>query len=362
MYQKKQVFLGKESHDGLIKGVNILADAVKSTLGPKGRYVVISNLGKVSATKDGVTVAKTIFLEDPLANMGAQLVKQAAAKTGTVAGDGTTTATVIAQAIIREAVKLMSSQDKNYNAIDIKNAIEEELPKFIDFLNQISTPVLDYDMIENVAKISTNNDPHLAWLLRLAYEKVTFNGIIAVEESKGAETEVTMIEGMEFEGGYFSSTFANDPKTLHCNYDNVKILIVDGKINNPTAVVRLLDQCVREGKALLIIADELDVQTMATLNINKIQGKIKVVAARPPLWGTKRRDYLYDIAVLTGGHVISEVSGLTLDKIDISYLGTCDRIKVTNRTTTIMGGKGSKEMIEQRIETIKALKDVEATD
>jgi len=362
MYQKKQVFLGRESQEGLVNGVNILADAVKSTLGPKGRYVVISHQGKYFVTKDGVTVAKSIHLENPLADMGAQLVKQAAAKTGTVAGDGTTTATVIAQAIIREAMLLLSRDDKNYNAIDIKNAIETVLPEFIKFLKQIAIPVQDYDMIEHVANISTNNDPFLAKLIRQAYEKVTFNGIIAVEESRGSETEVVMVEGMEFDGGYFSSTFATDPKTLHCNYDDVKVLIVDGKINNATALVRLLDQCVREGKALMIIADELDVQSMATLNINKIQGKIKVVAVRPPLWGTKRRDYLYDIAVLTGGNVISEVSGLSIDKIDISYLGSCDKIKVTNRSTTIMGGKGTKEMLDQRIETIRALKDVEITD
>ena len=362
MYQKKQVFLGRSSQEGLIKGVNILADAVKSTLGPKGRFVVISNLGKNIVTKDGVSVARMIHLEDPLADMGAQLVKQAAAKTGAVAGDGTTTSTVLAQALIKEAVELMQN-NPHINAIDIKNKIEQILlPKLVEQLKSISSPILDYNMIEQVARISANNDDQIGNLIREAYEKVTFNGIIAVEESKLNTTTVEMIEGMEFDGGYFTSVFATDPKTLLCEYDNVGILVVDGKINNPSNLIRLLNQCAKNGKALLIIADELDVQSMALLNINKVQAGIKVVAVRPPLWGTKRRDYIIDIAVLTGASIVSEVSGLTMDKVDISHLGSCDRIRVSNKTTTLIGGKGSREAVEQRIETIKALKEIEATD
>jgi chaperonin GroEL len=363
MHHKKKVYLGNTSTEGIIKGVNTLSDAVKSTLGPKGRYVVLSHLGKVFVTKDGVTVAKNIFLEDPLEDMGAQLIKQAASKTGLVAGDGTTTSTVLAQSIINNAVELLKNPTLRYNAIDIKREIDATLPVVIEYIMKGAQAINNnYDLLEKVATISTNNDAELGKLIRQAYELVTFDGVIAVEESKQAETTVKLVEGMEFEGGYFSSYFSSDPKTLSTQYDDAYVLIVDGKITSPKNIIHILDQVMSKGKSLMIIADELDPQTLSVLTLNKVKAGLKVVAVKPPLFGTKRRDYLYDIAAITGGTVISETVGVSLSRTTLEHLGTASKIKANSRTSTIIGGGGSPEVIKKRIETLQSQLEVEATD
>lgn len=362
MHHKKKVYLGNTSTDGIVRGVNVLADAVKSTLGPKGRFVVLSHLGKVFVTKDGVTVAKNIFLDDPLEDMGAQLVKQAASKTGIVAGDGTTTSTVLAQALINMAMTRMK-EDPSVNPIDIKREIDETLPTVIENIYKNARTIgHSFDLLEKVAVISTNNDLELGKLIREAYEKVGFDGVIAAEESKQHKTKVTVVEGMEFEGGYFSSYFASDPKTLTCSYDDAYILIVDGKITSPKNIIHILDQVMSKGKSIMIIADELDPQTLSLLTLNKVKAGLRVVAVKPPLFGTKRRDYLYDIAAITGGTVISETVGVSLNRTTLDHLGTANKIKATSRSATIIGGGGSPEVISKRVETLQALLEVEATD
>ncbi len=347
----KKVIYGEEARSRLKAGVDKLANAVKVTLGPKGREVIIEKKwGVPLVTKDGVTVAKEIELKDPYENMGAQLVREVASKTADVAGDGTTTATVLAQSIFTEGLKAIAS---GANPMDIKRGIDKAVEVVVENIKALSIPVSGRKEIEQVATISANNDPTIGKIIADAMEAVGKDGVITVEESKSAETTLETVQGMQFDRGYLSPYFVTNPDKMEAVLDDPFILIYEKKISNVKDLLPVLEQVVRTGKPLLIIAEEVEAEALATLVVNHIKGVIKACAVKAPGFGQRRKDYLQDIAILTGGTAITEELGIKLESVTLDMLGRADKVIVDKDNTTIVGGKGSKEQIQARIEQIK---------
>ncbi|MEP6700369.1 MAG: chaperonin GroEL, partial [Bacteroidota bacterium] len=340
---------------------DILANAVKVTLGPKGRNVVIEKkFGAPGITKDGVTVAKEIELEDPIENMGAQMVKEVASKTADIAGDGTTTATVLAQSIISEGLKMVAAGS---NPMDLKRGIEKAVSKVIENLKSQSQAVgNDSSKIQQVASISANNDNEIGKLIAEAMKKVGKEGVITVEEARGTETGIEVVEGMQFDRGYISPYFVTNSEKMQAELENPYILIYDKKISNMKDILHILEKVAQGGRPLLIIAEDLEGEALATLVVNKLRGTLKVAAVKAPGFGDRRKEMLQDIAVLTKGIVISEEQGYKLENADLSYLGVATTVTIDKDNTTIVGGKGKKEDITARINQIKAQIDVTTSD
>lgn len=349
----KQVKYNVEARDALKRGVDILANAVKVTLGPKGRNVIIDKkFGSPAITKDGVTVAKEIELKDALENMGAQMVKEVASKTADIAGDGTTTATVLAQAIVTAGIKNVAA---GANPMDLKRGIDKAVAAVVENLKtQSQTVGEDNNKIKQVASISANNDEVIGSLIAEAMEKVGKDGVITVEEAKGTETEVKTVEGMQFDRGYLSPYFVTNADKMEAELENPYILIYDKKISSMKELLPILEKQVQTGKPLLIIAEDLDGEALATLVVNKIRGSLKVAAVKAPGFGDRRKAMLEDIAILTGGTLISEERGYKLENADLSYLGTAEKIVIDKDNTTIINGSGSAEEIKGRVSQIKS--------
>ncbi len=341
-----------DARDLLKKGVDQLANAVKVTLGPKGRNVVIEKkFGAPQITKDGVTVAKEVELEDKFENTGAQLVKSVASKTGDDAGDGTTTATILAQAIVTEGLKNVTA---GANPMDLKRGIDKAVNKVVDFIKENAEQVDDnYDKIEQVATVSANNDKEIGKLLADAMRQVSKDGVITIEESKSRDTSIGVVEGMQFDRGYLSAYFVTDADKLECVMENPYILIYDKKISNIKDFLPILQPAAESGRPLLVIAEDVDSEALTTLVVNRLRGGLKICAVKAPGFGDRRKAMLEDIAVLTGGTVISEEKGLTLDKATLEMLGTCDKVTVSKDNTTIVNGAGQKEAIADRVAQIK---------
>jgi chaperonin GroEL len=336
----------------LKRGVDQLADAVKVTLGPKGRNVVIDKkFGAPNVTKDGVTVAKEIELEDPIENMGAQMVREVASKTSDVAGDGTTTATVLAQAIVREGLRNVTA---GANPMDLKRGIDLAVTNVIEELKKLSRPISGKKEIAQVGSISANNDASIGDLIAEAMEKVGKDGVITVEEAKGIETELNVVEGMQFDRGYLSPYFVTDPDTMEAVLESPYILIHDKKISTMKDLLPILEKVAQQGKQMLIIAEDIDGEALATLVVNKLRGTLKIAAVKAPGFGDRRKAMLEDIAILTGGTVISEEKGFKLENATLSYLGTASRITIDKDNTTIVEGAGTKDEIKRRINEIKS--------
>ncbi len=341
----------------LERGVNLVADAVKVTLGPRGRNVVLEKkFGSPTITKDGVTVAKEIELENHLENIGAQLLKEVASKTNDVAGDGTTTATVLAQAIVREGLKNVAA---GANPLALKRGIEKAVEAAVEKIRSLAIPVEDRKAIEEVATISAN-DPDVGKLIADAMEKVGKEGIITVEESKSLETELKFVEGYQFDKGYISPYFVTNPEAMEAVLEDAFILIVEKKVSNVRELLPILEQVAQTGKPLLLIAEDVEGEALATLVVNKLRGTLNVAAVKAPGFGDRRKEMLKDIAAVTGGTVISEELGFKLENATLSMLGRAERVRITKDETTIVGGKGKKEDIEARINGIK--KELETTD
>ncbi|WP_332734528.1 chaperonin GroEL [Flavihumibacter sp.] len=349
----KQIFFDIEARNRMKKGVDTLANAVKVTLGPKGRNVVIEKkFGAPQVTKDGVTVAKEIELEDPIENMGAQMVKEVASKTADVAGDGTTTATVLAQAIITEGLKNVAA---GANPMDLKRGIDKAVEKVIVALKEQSQTVgNDTKKIEAVATISANNDPAIGKLIAEAMAKVGKDGVITVEEAKGTDTTVEVVEGMQFDRGYISPYFVTNSEKMEVELQSPYILIYDKKISAMKDILHILEKVAQGGRPLVIISEDLEGEALATLVVNKLRGTLKVAAVKAPGFGDRRKEMLQDIAILTKGVVISEEQGFKLENADLSYLGQASSITIDKDNTVIVGGKGKKEDITARINQIKA--------
>lgn len=349
----KIITYSAEARSALKRGVDKLADAVKATLGPKGRNVVIDKkFGAPTVTKDGVTVAKEIELEDPIENMGAQMVREVASKTSDVAGDGTTTATVLAQAIVREGLKNVTA---GANPMDLKRGVELAVKKVVDELKRLSKTVGDdREKIAQVGSISANNDRTIGELIAKAMEKVGKDGVITVEEAKGTETTVEWVEGMQFDRGYLSPYFVTDADTMEAVLEDPYILIHDKKISVMKDILPVLEKIAQSGRSILIIAEEVEGEALATLVVNKLRGTLKVCAVKAPGFGDRRKAMLEDIAILTGGTVISEEKGFKLENTQLSYLGTAKKVTVDKDNTTIVEGAGKKEDIKKRINEIKA--------
>lgn len=357
----KQVKYNVEARDALKRGVDILANAVKVTLGPKGRNVIIDKkFGSPSITKDGVTVAKEIELKDTVENMGAQMVKEVASKTADIAGDGTTTATVLAQAIITAGIKNVAA---GANPMDLKRGIDKAVSAVVANLKaQSQTVGEDNNKIKQVASISANNDDVIGSLIAEAMAKVGKDGVITVEEAKGTETEVKTVEGMQFDRGYLSPYFVTNADKMEVELENPYILIYDKKISNMKELLPVLEKQVQTGKPLLIIAEDLDGEALATLVVNKIRGSLKVAAVKAPGFGDRRKAMLEDIAILTGGTVISEERGYKLENADLTYLGQCEKITIDKDNTTIINGIGNSEDIKARVGQIKAQIETTTSD
>ena len=349
----KQLFFDIDARNKMKKGVDTLANAVKVTLGPKGRNVVLEKkFGAPAVTKDGVTVAKEIELEDPIENMGAQMVKEVASKTADIAGDGTTTATVLAQAIISEGLKNVAA---GANPMDLKRGIDKAVEKVVANLGaQSQTIGNDKNKIEQVASISANNDNAIGKLIAQAFGKVGKEGVITVEEAKGTDTTVDVVEGMQFDRGYISPYFVTNSEKMEAELQNPYILIYDKKISAMKDILHILEKVAQSGRPLLIIAEDLEGEALATLVVNKLRGTIKVAAVKAPGFGDRRKEMLQDIAILTKGIVISEEQGYKLEGADISYLGTAASVTIDKDNTTVVGGKGKKEDITARVNQIKA--------
>ena len=349
----KEIYFDVEAREKLKKGVDALANAVKVTLGPKGRNVVIGKkFGAPHVTKDGVSVAKEIELKDPIENMGAQMVKEVASKTADIAGDGTTTATVLAQAIITAGMKNVAA---GANPMDLKRGIDKAVTEIVKGLKAISKEVgSDNDKIRQIASISANNDETIGALIAEAMKKVGNDGVITVEEAKGTETEVKTVEGMQFDRGYLSPYFVTNTDKMITEMENPLILIYDKKISNMKELLPILEPVVQAGKPLLIIAEDLDGEALATLVVNRIRGSLKIAAVKAPGFGDRRKAMLEDIAILTGGHVISEERGMTLENVTMDMLGTAEKVEIDKENTTIINGAGKKEDIQARIKQIKA--------
>jgi chaperonin GroEL len=349
----KEIKFNLEARDALKRGVDKLANAVKVTLGPKGRNVIIEkSFGAPSVTKDGVSVAKEIELEDKIENLGAQMVKEVASKTADVAGDGTTTATVLAQAIYTQGMKNVAA---GASPMDIKRGIDKAVEQIVAALKAMSKEVGDsYDKIEQVATISANNDNTIGKLIAQAMEKVSKEGVITVEEAKGTETYVDVVEGMQFDRGYLSPYFVTDSEKMIADLDNPQILIYDKKISNMKELLPLLEPVAQSGNPLLIIAEDLDGEALATLVVNKIRGSLKVAAVKAPGFGDRRKEMLEDIAILTGGTVISEERGFKLENATMEMLGTAEKVSIDKDNTTIVNGAGAQADIQARVNQIKA--------
>ena len=349
----KDIKFNKDARELLKSGVDQLADAVKVTLGPKGRNVVIGKkFGAPQITKDGVTVAKEIELEDSFENAGAQLVKSVASKTGDDAGDGTTTATILTQAIVTEGLKNVAA---GANPMDLKRGIDKAVNKVVDFIKESAEIVGDnYDKIEQVATVSANNDPEIGKLLADAMCKVSKDGVITIEESKTRETSIDVVEGMQFDRGYLSSYFVTDTDKMEVLMENPYILIYDKKISNVKDFLPILQPAAESGRPLLVIAEDVDSEALTTLVVNRLRGGLKICAVKAPGFGDRRKAMLEDIAVLTGGVVISEDKGLTLDKATLEMLGSAKKVIVSKDFTTIVDGAASKENIAERVNLIKS--------
>ncbi len=352
-FMAKIIKFDTEARNLLKSGVDQLADAVKVTLGPKGRNVIIDKkFGAPHITKDGVSVAKEIELEDQFENMGAQLIKEVASKTGDAAGDGTTTATVLAQAIIGVGLKNVTA---GANPMDLKRGIDKAVAKVVESIKGQSEEIGDdYTKIENVARISANNDEEIGKLIAEAMKTVKKEGVITVEEAKGTDTTVDVVEGMQFDRGFISPYFMNNTEKMTCEMDQPAILIYDKKISNLQDLLPVLEPVAKQGRSLLIIAEDVESQALATLVLNSMRGSLKICAVKAPGFGDRRKEMLKDIAILTGGVVISEEVGLTLENATLEMLGRADKVVVSKENTTIVDGAGDKEAIAQRVQTIKA--------
>ena len=348
----KEIKFNIAARDELKKGVDALSDAVKVTLGPKGRNVIIDKkFGAPHITKDGVTVAREVELEDPFQNMGAQLVKEVASKTGDDAGDGTTTATVLAQAIITEGLKNVAA---GANPMDVKRGIDKAVAAVVAQIKEMSQEVDDdLNKIENVARVSANNDDEIGRLIAEAMEKVKKEGVITVDEAKGTDTTVDIVEGMQFDRGYISPYFVTNTEKMACEMENPYILLYDKKISNLKDMLPELEPAAQSGRPLLIIAEDVDQEALATLVVNRLRGSLKVCAVKAPGFGDRRKEMLEDIAILTGGVVISEEKGMKLEGATLEMLGTADKVTVGKENTTIVDGRGDKEAIAARVAQIK---------
>ena len=348
----KDIKFDKEARELLKSGVDQLANAVKVTLGPKGRNVVIGKkFGAPQITKDGVTVAKEIELEDALENAGAQLVKSVASKTGDDAGDGTTTATILTQSMVREGLKNVAA---GANPMDLKRGIDKAVNKVVEHIKESAEIVGDnYDKIEQVATVSANNDPEIGKLLADAMRKVSKDGVITIEESKTRDTNIDVVEGMQFDRGYLSSYFVTDTDNMEVVMDDPYILLYDKKISNVKDFLPILQPAAESGRPLLVIAEDVDSEALTTLVVNRLRGGLKICAVKAPGFGDRRRAMLEDIAILTGGVVISEDKGLTLDKATLEMLGTAKKVTVSKDNTTIVKGAGNKDNIKDRVAQLK---------
>ncbi|HSD72132.1 MAG TPA: chaperonin GroEL [Thermoanaerobaculia bacterium] len=350
----KELMFNTEARAKLKKGVDALADAVKVTLGPKGRNVVIDKkFGAPTVTKDGVTVAKEIELENPLENMGAQMVREVASKTSDVAGDGTTTATVLAQAIVREGMKMVAAGS---NPMDLKRGIDIAVAKVVEGLKELSKPVdkTSKKEIAQVGSISANNDPVIGDLIADAMMKVGTDGVITVEEAKGTETTIDVVEGMQFDRGYLSPYFVTDAETMETVLESPRILIHDKKISGMKDLLPILEKVAQTGAPILVIAEDVEGEALATLVVNKLRGTLRVAAVKAPGFGDRRKAMLEDVAILTGGTVISEEQGYKLENTTLAYLGVAKKVVIDKDNTTIVEGNGKKEDIKKRINEIKA--------
>jgi chaperonin GroEL len=367
----KHIVHGEESRQAILRGVNLLADAVKVTLGPKGRNVVIEKkFGSPTITKDGVTVAKEIELKDPLENMGAQMVREVASKTSDVAGDGTTTATVLAQAIYREGVKTVAA---GANPMALKRGIEKAVSTIAGKLDKegnrvngeidkLSKPVNNDSMIAQVGTISANNDETIGKIIAEAMKKVGKDGVITVEEAKTLETQLDVVEGMQFDRGYLSPYFVTDPERMETSLENAYVLINEKKISSMKDLLPLLEQIAKSGKPLLIIAEDVEGEALATLVVNKLRGTLQVAAVKAPGFGDRRKAMLGDIAILTGGKAITEDLGIKLENVQISDLGQAKKITIDKDNTTIVEGKGKHAEIEGRVKEIRSQIDKTTSD
>ena len=349
----KEILFNIDARDQLKKGVDALANAVKVTLGPKGRNVIIEKkFGAPHITKDGVTVAKEIELADAYQNTGAQLVKEVASKTGDDAGDGTTTATVLAQAIVAEGLKNVTA---GASPMDIKRGIDKAVAKVVESIKAQAETVGDnYDKIEQVATVSANNDPVIGKLIADAMRKVSKDGVITIEEAKGTDTTIGVVEGMQFDRGYLSAYFVTNTEKMECEMEKPYILIYDKKISNLKDFLPILEPAVQTGRPLLVIAEDVDSEALTTLVVNRLRSQLKICAVKAPGFGDRRKEMLEDIAILTGGVVISEDKGLKLEQATIEMLGTADKVTVSKDYTTIVNGAGVKENIKERCDQIKA--------
>src|SRR6188474_2595253 len=355
----KQITYGEESRQAILRGVNQLANAVKVTLGPKGRNVVLDKkFGSPTITKDGVTVAKEIELKEPLENMGAQMVKEVASKTSDVAGDGTTTATVLAQAIFREGAKTVAA---GANPMAVKRGIEKAVEVAVEKIKDLAKPVKG-DMIAQVATVSANNDSTIGNIIAEAMKKVGKDGVITVEEAKAIETTLDVVEGMQFDRGYLSPYFVTDPDRMECVLENALILIHEKKISTMKDLLPLLEQVAKMGRPLLIIAEDVEGEALATLVVNKLRGTLNVAAVKAPGFGDRRKAMLEDIAILTGGKVISEDLGIKLESITLEDLGRAKKITIDKENTTIVEGGGKAEAIDGRVKTIRTQIDETSSD
>lgn len=357
----KEISFNLEARDALKRGVDALANAVKVTLGPKGRNVIIDKkYGAPSITKDGVTVAKEIELKHPVENMGAQMLKEVASKTADVAGDGTTTATVLAQAIVTAGLKNVAA---GANPMDLKRGIDKAVVAVVESLKKMSKSVGDdIQKIEQVATISANNDSEIGKLIAQAMEKVKKEGVITVEEAKGTETTVTVVEGMQFDRGYISPYFVTNADKMESVLDNPYILLYDKKISNMKELLPVLEKVVQTGRPMLIISEDVDGEALATLVVNKLRGSLKIAAVKAPGFGDRRKAMMEDIAILTGGTVISEERGFKLDAADLTMLGSAEKVSIDKDNTTIVNGAGAKTDITARVNQIKAQIDTTTSD
>ncbi len=347
----KEIKFDVEAREKILKGVDTLANAVKVTLGPRGRNVILEkSWGSPTVTKDGVTVAKEIELEDKFENMGAQMVKEVASKTSDTAGDGTTTATVLAQAIYREGVKVVAA---GANPMDVKRGIDKAVETVVEELKKMSKPTKEQKEIAQVATISANNDPSIGEIIAEAMAKVGKEGVITVEEAKGMETTLEVVEGMQFDRGYLSPYFVTDPEKMVCELEDCYVLCHEKKISSMKDLLPVLEQVARAGKPILIIAEDVEGEALATLVVNKIRGTLKCAAVKAPGFGERRKAMLEDIAILTGGRFISEDLGVKLENVTLDDLGMAKKVIIDKDTTTIVEGAGSKEAIEGRVKQIR---------
>jgi chaperonin GroEL len=347
----KEVRFSDDARQRMLAGVNVLADAVKQTLGPKGRNVVLEkSFGAPTVTKDGVSVAKEIELKDKFENMGAQMVKEVASKTSDVAGDGTTTATVLAQAIVREGLKSVTA---GANPMDIKRGIDQAVAVVVEELKALSKPCTDSKAIAQVGTISANADDHIGKIIADAMDKVGKEGVITVEEGSGLVNELDVVEGMQFDRGYLSPYFINSQETMSVELENPYILLHDKKISNIRDLLPLLEKVAKAGRSLLLVAEDVEGEALATLVVNTMRGIIKVCAVKAPGFGDRRKAMLEDVAILTGGRVISEEVGLSLEKVELADLGTAKKVQVNKENTTIVDGAGSADSIKGRVEQIR---------